>query len=306
MDPMSGYSAMKINAGNIQNKGFELMVDARILNRPKSINWTMIANFSRNRNEIIELASDKGVTEYTLGGFDDIFIRAVKGQMYGDIYGTRFRRVTTANSPFFGQLLLNADGLPVRDPQIVHLGNQQARGLFGITNQFNYKGFGLSFLVDARLGGEIFSATQVALQSSGNAAITAPGGLRENFVVDGVIADANGNISKNTKSVSPQLYWTAVSTANNLGVGEAYVYDATNIRLRNVQLSYELPKSLLGKAPVQNARITASCNNVWMIKSHMNGIDPESVFATGSNAVGFENGAPPTMRSFLFSLTLGF
>jgi len=88
-------------------------------------------------------------------------------------------------------------------------------------------------------------------------------------------------------------------------VGEAYVYDATNVRLRNVMLSYGLPKKFLGKT-FQKAKISASCNNVWMISSHLNGIDPESVFATGTNAVGFENGAFPTMRSFLFSITLGF
>ncbi|HSK13051.1 MAG TPA: SusC/RagA family TonB-linked outer membrane protein, partial [Phnomibacter sp.] len=306
LDPMSGYSAMKINAGDIQNEGFEIMFDARVLNDPRSVNWTVVANYSQNRNTIVELASDLGVTEYTLGGFDDLFIRAVKGSMYGDIYGTRFRRIEDQASPFFGQLLLNGDGLPVRDPRIVKLGNQQARGMFGITNNLNYKGFGLSFLIDARLGGEIFSASQVGLRSSGNAAITAPGGARPDLVVDGVILDGSGNPVKNNKAVSQQLYWLAVSTANNLGVGEAFVYDATNIRLRNVQLSYDLPRSFIGRTPLQNARITASCNNVWMIKSYMDGIDPESVFATGTNAVGFENGAPPTMRSFLFSLTLGF
>lgn len=306
MDPASGYEYRLINAGNIQNQGIELMVDAKILANSNGLNWSVIANYSRNRNKIIELSKEFNVNEYTLGGYDDVFIRANTGSLYGDIYGTRFLRVTDQNSQYFGQLLLSSQGLPQRDPAIVRLGNQQAKGLIGVTNSFSYKNFNFSFLVDARIGGEIFSATHVALQSSGVAAVTAPGGQRNDIVVDGVILDGGGNPVKNTQAVSQQLYWSAISTANNLGIGEAYLYDASNVRLRNVQLGYELPRKVLGKTPIQRARVTLSCNNVWMIKSHMDGIDPESVFATGSNAVGFENGAPPTMRSFLFSLTLGF
>ncbi|WP_332736088.1 SusC/RagA family TonB-linked outer membrane protein [Flavihumibacter sp.] len=306
MDPLSGYNNMMVNAGDIQNKGIELMADFRILTNSKSLMWTIMANYSKNENKIIDIAGDKGVNTYTLGAFDDLFIRAEAGGLYGDIYGTRLLRVKDEASPFFGQPILTAAGLPQRDPQIVKLGNQQAKGLLGVTNTFSYKNFGFSFLIDARIGGEIFSASNVSLQSSGVAAVTAPGGQREDFVADGVILDANGAPSKNSVSVSQQLYWRTLATLNNLGVGEAYLYDATNVRLRNVQLSYSLPKSLLGKSPLQSAKIQASCNNVWMITSHLNGIDPESVFATGTNAVGFESGAFPTMRSFLFTLALGF
>ena len=305
MDPLSGYSAMKINAGNIQNKGFEIVANLGILTNPNTLNWSLTANFSHNENKIIDIAADRGVTQYQLGAFDDLFIRAVNGGLYGDIYGTKFLRVKDTNSPHFGKLILNSDGLPQRDPEIVKLGNQQAKGLLGISNNFNYKGVGLSFLIDARLGGDIFSATNVALQAAGASALTAPGGERPDLIVDGVIAKEGGPLEQNTTSVTQQQYWRTVATLNNLGLGEFYLYDASNVRLRNVTVSYGLPKKYLGKV-FQNARVSASCNNVWMIKSHLNGIDPESVFATGSNAVGFENGGFPTMRSFLFSLTFGF
>jgi TonB-linked SusC/RagA family outer membrane protein len=306
MDPMSGYTSQMVNAGNIQNKGIELVVDFRVLTKPNSLNWNITANYSKNENKVIDIAADKGVNEYQLGGFDDLFIRATSGSLYGDIYGTRFLRVEDESSPYFGQMILSAQGLPQRDSRIVRLGNQQAKGLLGITNTFSYKGLTFSFLIDGRFGGEIFSASNVGLQAFGTAAVTAPGGERNDFVVDGVVLDGGGNPVKNTVAVTQQQYWRTVSTLNNLGVGEAYLYDATNIRLRNVQLAYALPKSLFAKTPIQNARVALSCNNVWMLKSHLNGIDPESVFATGSNAVGFENGAFPTMRSFLFSLSLGF
>ncbi len=104
---------------------------------------------------------------------------------------------------------------------------------------------------------------------------------------------------------SKQTFWNSVGTLGNLGIGEANIYDATNVRLRNISLSYTLPKGLFGDT-FQSAKASVTCNNVWMIKSHLNGIDPESVFATGTNAVGVESGAFPTMRSFLFSLSFGF
>src|SRR5690606_19270874 len=133
----------------------------------------------------------------------------------------------------------------------------------------------------------------------GTAAITAPNGAREEFVVDGVVGDGAGGYVENTTPVSVEDYWYYISTVSNLGINEVNIYDATNVRLRNVQLSYQLPTSFLGRSGIQQARIFASCNNVWMIHSNMRGIDPESTFATGSNAIGFESAAAATMRSFM-------
>src|SRR5690606_18869258 len=132
MDPMSGYTHRIINAGDIQNKGFELVADVRILSNPRSLGWSMTANFSKNENKIIDIASDLDVKSYGLGEFDDLFIRAVAGSLYGDIYGTRFLCVKDESRPYFGQLLLDGNGLPQRDAEIVHLGNQQAKSLIGV------------------------------------------------------------------------------------------------------------------------------------------------------------------------------
>jgi hypothetical protein len=93
---------------------------------------------------------------------------------------------------------------------------------------------------------------------------------------------------------------------NNVGIVEANLYDASNVRLRNVQIAYNLPSKWLSRSFIQRASIGFSCNNVWMISSHVKGIDPESVFATNTNAVGFENGSAPTYRSFLFNLNVSF
>jgi TonB-linked SusC/RagA family outer membrane protein len=304
MDPLSGYSAKKINAGDIQNKGFELVVDGKILTNPNSLLWNVTANFSTNQSKIVALS--EGVTRYGLGGFDNISVVAEVGKSYGEIYGTKFLRVTDQTSPSFGQLIIDANGLPQADNgPAVSLGNQQAKGMFGLTNTFAYKGVSLAFLIDARIGGKMFSGTLADMQASGTSSLTVVNGSREDIVANGVVVSGTG-YAPNTKAVTSQLYWDRVAGSGNLGITEANIYDASNIRLRNVQLNYDFPSKFLTKTAIQKAKIGVSCNNVWMIKSHMNGLDPESVFATGTNAVGFENGGAPTTRTFLVNLALSF
>lgn len=302
LDPLSGYKYKMINAGDIQNKGIELIVDGKILDNPNGLNWTTQVNFSNNKNVVNAIAP--GIDLYSLGGYDAVTVYAESGQKYGQIYGSAFQRVTDPNSPYNGQLLLSATGLP-QGTDARRLASQQPDFLLGNTNTFSYKGVGLSFLLDGRFGGKIFSATLASMQRAGTAAATVVNGARDNMVVPGVISDGNGGYVNNTKEVTPQQYWQAIQSGN-IGITEANLYDASNIRLRNVQLSYQLPQKMLGNSFIQKARVGVSCNNVWLISSHMQGMDPESVFAVGSNAVGFENGAPPTSRYYMFNVTLSF
>jgi TonB-linked SusC/RagA family outer membrane protein len=303
-DPLSGYSSKKINAADVRNKGVEITADARILDNPKSLNWTLGVNFSHNRTTVPYIYP--GVDQYVLpGGSIDIFkILAVAGQPYGEIYGTKLMRVTDVKDANYGQLILTANGLPQQTTDISRLGNQQANALLGFTNTFSYKGFGLSVLLDARIGGKIFSQTMDNLERDGNAAITAP---RDSIVVKGVVQDPNTNqYVANTTKISTQEYWGATAGVGNSGITEVNLYDASNVRIRNIQLSYNFSKKILNKSFIQRALVSVSCNNVWLISSHMHGLDPESVFATGTPAVGFENASPPTSRTFYVNLTLGF
>lgn len=299
-DPLSGYSSKEVNAGNIQNTGFEAIANARIIDNPNALSWDMTVNFSTNNNKIVSLTSDNSV--YPLGGYDRVSVVAETGKNYGEIYGTAFRRVEDKTSKYYGELYLTGAGLPKATSDTRDLGNQQADFLLGTTNSFSYKSFNLSFLLDGRFGGEIFSGTYASMEEAGTAGVT---GNRGKMTVDGVVDDGNGGYVKNTTEVSTEDYWKAVQ-ADNIGIVEANLYDATNIRLRNVQLSYRLPSKWLQKTAIQRANVGISCNNVWLITSHLHGIDPESVYATGTNAVGYENGAPPTTRTIMFNLSLGF
>ena len=95
--------------------------------------------------------------------------------------------------------------------------------------------------------------------------------------------------------------------AGGTAVPQYYLYDATNVRLRNISLSYSLPKRLLARTRVfQSVKVGFSMTNVCMIYSAMRGLDPESVYATSTNATGFEYGSIPTSRSYVFNISLGF
>ncbi|MBV8328249.1 SusC/RagA family TonB-linked outer membrane protein [Chryseobacterium sp.] len=301
MNPLSGYENMKISSGGLHNSGFEFVLNTDILKK-ENFTWNVNANFSLLKSNIDEI--NDNVSKYPIGGFDNVTFYTEVGRPYGAIYGTKFLRVEDPNSPYFGKLIVGQNGLPQATLDQQYLGDQTPRSLFGFTSSFVYKNIGLSFLIDGRIGGKFFSATQLALQRAGLAADTAPGGRRDNFVLDAVVQQ-NGGYASNTKEITQQDYWAAVTTGN-LGITEQNVYDATNIRLRNIQLSYSFPKSLFQKMALQSAKVSFTANNVWMIYSKAKGIDPESVFAINSNAVGFENMAFPTTRSYLFTITLGF
>lgn len=305
MDPLSGYSFRKINAGDIQNKGIELMLNARILDNKDGFSWLAQLNYSTNKNTVEELTED--VKLYQLGGFDNLQILAEAGGLFGQIYGTTYLRVEDEESEHYGKLLLNANGYPQANPDRKIMGSQQANALMGITNTFAFKGLSLGFMIDGRFGGKMFSTTNRNLQLAGTADITAPGGKREDIIVDGVIDNGDGTYTVNTTPLEAQDYWqTITAISGNLGVVEANLYDATNVRLRYINLTYDFPKKLLQNSPFQKASFGITVNNVWMLKSYLNGVDPESVYATGTNALGFENSAPPTTRTVLFNLNLSF
>lgn len=315
MDPSSGYSSRKINAGNIQNQGIELTVGANIFNTPKGFIWDASLNFSRNVNKIMELAD--GVREYPLATVDVLKVVAPVGGYYGDIYGTTFARISqeqidksngTLPQEALGELYLDGTGLPLSTSD-QYLGNQQPKFLIGFNNSFSYKNVSLDFLIDARVGGKMYSLTSRALHASGNAKATVVDGKREKFIVSGYYKDAkddSGNTwVKNETEVEPQDYWARL-TSGNTGINEAFLYDATSVRLRTLSLGYDLPKKFIQNTPIQRLRFSVTANNLWLIYTALPGIDPESVSGTGTNVSALEFGVPPTSRSFTFNVTIGF
>ncbi len=305
INPFSGYKYKKINAGDIENKGFELMVNASPF-RNENFSWDIVLNLSKNINTVVELAED--VTQYGLGGFENVRILAAAGERYGVIYGSKYARVEDENSPYFGKIIVDENGIPNADKKDHYLGNQQPDMLLGLTNTFTYKNISLSFSIDGQFGGKMFSATNHFLKKNGNSAVTVVDGERQDIVFDGVVDDGAGGYTENKKAISPENFWTGLSAKSNtnLGITEENLYDATNIRLRNIQVNYQLPRKWAQVVGSQGVKLGVSVNNVWMIKNNLNGVDPESVYATGSNATGFEQLSPPTVRSYFFNLSISF
>lgn len=307
LDPLSGYVAKMVNAGNVQNTGVEFSVNGKILNNPEGLSWDASVNYSTNKNTIVSLADD--VTQYKLGGFDNLSVLAVEGGGYGEIWGTKYARVEDAGSAHYGQIIVDSNGLPevAANGEKFKLGNQQPDAMLGFSNTFTYKNLSLGFLIDARIGGEIFSGSNLLLQQTGTGAMTVVNGERADIVVNGVVSDGSGGYAANTVGVSPEVYWMHVTTrSGNLGINEANMYDATNVRLRNINLNYTIPSEWFGNSGIQNVKVGLSANNVWMLKNNLNGIDPESVFATSTNATGFEYLSPPTTSSVFFNVSLSF
>lgn len=132
-------------------------MNGTILDNPAGLSWSSTAQFSLNRNKIKELY--EGVNLYDIKTFDAIQIVAPVGGYYGEIYGQTFMRVTDENSPHYGKIVVGDDGLPLISTEKSKVGNQSPDWMMGWTNNFSYKGFNLSFLIDFRIGGSIYSAT---------------------------------------------------------------------------------------------------------------------------------------------------
>ncbi len=139
--------------------------------KPSSFNWNMSINYSTNDNTVNSIYP--GVNQYQLGGYDQIEVLAVAGaKVWRNIWNT-IQRVTDPKDPNYGQLILDGNGLPQKaGGAVVRLGNQQANALLGLTNSFHLQKLRLSFLIDGRLGGKMFSGTLDNMERAGTAAIT--------------------------------------------------------------------------------------------------------------------------------------
>ena len=279
----------------MENKGYEFVINGNILTNKSGLTWDVLFNYSHNKNKVISLHPE--TKNYLLQ--DDVSSRAIRiaaneGQPFGNLYGRDFARNSS------GQILVENDGTPRKsEDKNTLLGNYQPKYNMGISNTLSYKGIVMGFLIDIRKGGQFYSQTLAYMHGAGTAAGTLPnreGGL----IVDGVNATSG---SKNTKAISSQAYWTKVSGAEP--VASLFIYDASNTRLREVTFGYSIPDRLLGKLPVRSVNISFVGRNLWLIKSHIPGIDPESSFTTTS-AQGWENGSYPSTRSLGFNLKFEF
>jgi len=320
----TGYAQKLINGGSINNKGLEVQLGLTPV-KQKDFSWDINLNYGLNRSKVLILDSEGLISSYTIGTNRTVDVLAAVGQPYGTLFGTTYQRNAA------GQILVSASGTPVIDPNKHYLGKFTPNWLGGITNSFTYKNFNLNFLVDARIGGKIYSNTNRTGTYTGVLASTLPGRNTENggltyyfpgnttsavavglpvggkapageivytdgMIFDGVLADG----TKNSRIIPAQQYYKGITN-----VDEQFVYDASYIKLREVKLSYSIPSSWAQKVGFQNATVSLVGRNLWIIHKNVPNIDPETAFNTG-NAQGLEDLTLPTTRSFGFNLNLKF
>ena len=287
----SGFTSRVINAGEVTNKGVEAMVDLTPVRMDNGFEWSIIANYGRNKNEVAELVGD--VETQVLRTYYGLRVEAHKGQPYGSFYGSTYVRDGQGN------IVVGSNGVPVRSSDLSLLGNYDPDWTGGLRNTFRYKGASLSVLFDTKQGGEIYSLTNSYGRKAGTLVETLRGretAWDQGMIVPGVKVVA-GDTVPNDISVTAQTYHRGIQ-----GINEEYVYDASFIKLREVTLTYALPSSLTNKMRVSNAVVSLIGRNLWLHDNVPN-IDPETAFG-GGNVQGLEYGQVPTARSFGFSVSV--
>lgn len=309
LDIATGYASRIINAGEIQNKGIEVVLSGAPVVSRNGFNWNFLANFTRTRGRVLELTD--GLDAYTLTSRNGANIQARVGERMGNIYGVGFLRVEDPNSPFFGEIIHNSTGTPLRDPELKLQGNYNPDWMLGLQNNFSYKGISLGVLFDYRHGGIVVSRTKTIGSTSGQLEETLLG--RENgydlsvegngIVSPGVVQNSDGSYSPNTVKITSRNWHNRYYERNNV---EAAKYDATFLKLREVTIGYTIPRSVLGRLPIQDVKVSLVGRNLalWTENPHF---DPETLSMSGGTLQpGVENMAFPSTRSVGFNINVKF
>ncbi|MEO6949348.1 MAG: SusC/RagA family TonB-linked outer membrane protein [Ginsengibacter sp.] len=302
----TGYSNQYINAGNIQNKGVEIVLNATPI-RNRDFNWDIDLNFALNRNKIVKLSNDIKIV-YLAGGFGRSGTPVVtEGGSYGDLLAYQWQKdvkgnymVTDAGKPLTTDISGAAQGF---------IGNFNPKENIGLTNTFVYKRFSLRVLADGRIGGVMISGTEMNLAFSGITEGTQ--NHREGgWNLGGV--DANGQAV--SKPISAQDFWQTAS-GKRYGVGEFFAYDVTSFRVRDLSVGYDIPVG--PKLFIKSAKFSVIAHNLfWLYRgsSILNipgeskrkmWFDPDMSLGNG-NYQGVEYGTLPSTRSLGFNLKLTF
>lgn len=313
----SGYSSLLINAGKIENKGIELQVRGDILESKDGFNWSSTLNFSKDRSKVVELYP--GLTEYGMGWTWGIATQAIEGEKWGELVGPGFDRVDEddvknglATADQIGAVKVNSNGL-LRSKSAQRIGNVTPNFMMNWRHDFNIKNWGFGFLLDLRIGGDIWSQTMAHSYTAGVANVTAENGIRERDIVGGVdvlknervvMQDASGKWVTNTIKTDAYSWFKA-------DVSEYYVFDGSYLKLREAYISYNFPKELIAKTRyISNASVSLIGTNLWLMWVHSSNtmrLDPETGgVSSDSRGIGFEQAAVPSSRSFGLKLNLTF
>lgn len=290
----SGFNSVNRNIGTSEAKGFELLVTSTPI-KVGGFTYSNSFNYSRVRNKVLELAP--GVTFIQLGGFTDPGTRLIAGQPYGVIFGTKFQRQDGDTGP----LLLNSQGRPQVQLDLGVIGDPNPNWTGGFTNTFNYKGVTLNTLLDIRMGGDIISRTVADQRSNGTGKETE--NRDQTYIIDGVIKQPDGSFAQNNVQITAETYYRDLYA---FGRYQFAVLDGSWLRLREVSLTYALPKSFSEKTFFGAVELSVNARNLFLYAPNISHIDPEVNTVGVSNSQGFEFNSLPQARTYGGSLRLTF
>jgi len=306
----SGFTSTKVNVGESQNRGIELMLNL-VPVRTSNFQWDFTFTGAYNITKVLKLFTTKPGENITVG--THVFngwVQQIVGQEIGQIVGYGYKRDDGSINPDHkGMIIYGGNGLPLATPSPIPFGSALPKWVGGFTNSFNYKGILVSFLIDFKLGGKVLSGTNFNAYRHGllkETLVGREGGALDAFGNDpgkvvGVGVDANSNI--NTASSTAENYYSVVRGS---GIVEPIIYNAGYWKLRQVTVGYDFTKFLGTKSPIRGLRLSFVANNVLMLKKWVPNIDPESFSYTSDNVVGLESPSVPTTRSLGFNLNVKF
>ncbi|TWV11293.1 SusC/RagA family TonB-linked outer membrane protein [Bacteroidaceae bacterium HV4-6-C5C] len=291
----SGYKSIYINAGRVDNKGIEASLT---LNQPIGpVQWTSSLTYTINRNKIKQLlpmtklknGESVELHRMDMGGVGNVKTVLTEGGSIGDLYVTCLQTDEHGyiNVDYTSKAVFVDKNAGTNKDGYIYAGNSQAKYTLGWRNSFNWKGVSLGFLINARVGGIGVSMTQALMDAYGVSKATADA------------RDAGGALV-NGYRIPAQSYYQTVGT----GAGSMYVYSATNVRLAELTLGYDLPVSKWLPF-VKSMNLAFTGRNLFMFYNKAP-YDPELTASTGTHFSGMDYFMMPSLRNLGFSVKLNF
>ncbi len=292
----SGFDTFVLNAGEIENKGIEALVNIVPI-KTQDFKWDITLNWSKVDAEVLSLPTGIDEIIFADSGFPGIVSKLQVGGAPGDLFGYTWERDAAGNR------IIRDDGFPrvlANSPSdLVKVGNALPDWLGSIGSSISYKGLALSFLFERKEGGELYDSAQRNGIRNGVLKITEQ--REDGVILDGVLANGSPN---NIPVTIDENYYRSSDIYNR--AAEILVEDASWWRLRNVTLSYSLPSKILDQTLFNFVSFSFTGTNLW-IDTPFRGYDPEgSQFSAGTNAYGFTGLNIPNTRSYLFGVNLNF
>lgn len=283
------YPNAFINAGDVRNTGIEATLGYQVI-KQKALSWTTTFNFTRNKNTLIELAPQLH-GDYTItpkgDNVNNYALVLHEGSSFGDIYGRAFKRAAD------GSILVDDNGKPqAADGPLTYLGNPTPKFLLGWNNSITWKNFNINFLIDGRFGGKVMSITQAMLDEYGVSQATADARNAGGVTIDATKASGG----KFAGPIDPAVFYGAVG--GRAGITEYYMYDATNVRLREFSVVYTIPTN---SKVLKDLKVGLVGRNLFFF-SKKAPYDPELSMSTDNGLQGVDVFGLPATRSFGLNL----